>query len=74
MHSVYPSIDGKSLYACDLGTDEVLHFDLNSSDNLAKLHDPKSAHTVPGGGPRHIAQTESGKFAYVCNEMGGSVT
>ena len=55
MHSVYPSVDGKSVYACDLGTDEVLHFDLNSLEHSLTLHNPRSALTQPGGGARHIA-------------------
>ena len=74
MHSVYPSLDGKSVYACDLGTDEVLQFDLSSQEHSVELHDPRSAKTVPGGGARHLAQTLSGKVAYVCNEMLSSVT
>ena len=74
MHSVYPSVDGKSVYACDLGTDEVLHFELSSLEHNLKLHNPRSALTVAGGGARHLAQTLSGKFAYVNNEMLSSVT
>ena len=74
MHSVYPSVDGNSVFACDLGTDEVLHFDLNSQEHNLSLHNPRSAYTQPGGGARHLAQTKSGKFVYVCNEMLSSVT
>lgn len=74
MHSVYSSVDGKSVYACDLGTDEVLHFDLDSQANHLKLHDPRSALSAAGGGARHLAQTLSGQFAYVNNEMLSSVT
>jgi 6-phosphogluconolactonase len=29
---------------------------------------------VPGGGPRHLALSKDGKFAYLCNEMLSSVS
>jgi 6-phosphogluconolactonase len=42
----------------------------------AKLtpNDPPAAAVPPGGGPRHLSFHPSGKYAYVNNELNGSVT
>ena len=74
MHSAYPSMDGKFVYACDLGTDEILRFHFQPDTHQLQLADPRSAKTVPGGGPRHLALSKDGKLAYLCNEMLSSVS
>lgn len=74
MHAVYPSVDGKFVYACDLGTDEILRFHFQSATHQLQLAEPRSAKTVPGGGPRHLALSKDGKLAYLCNEMLSSVS
>lgn len=74
MHAAYPSVNGKHVYACDLGTDEILRFDLDSNAHRVSLASPRSTKTVPGGGPRHLALSKNGKHAYVCDEMLSSVT
>ncbi len=74
MHAAYVSADGKYVYACDLGTDEILRFHFQASTHQLQLADPRSAKTVPGGGPRHLALSKDGKFAYLCNEMLSSVS
>lgn len=67
MHFSAFTPDGKHLYACDLGTDEVLKFEVGSST-------PKRFKIPAGGGPRHLAIHPGGKFLFVGNEMTSAVT
>jgi len=71
-HSIYPSSDGKLVYACDLGTDKVYIYRFNPGTGELTPHDPAFATVPPGSGPRHLAFLPG--FAYVINEMGNTVT
>jgi 6-phosphogluconolactonase len=62
---------GKFVVACDLGTDLVHVFRL---DEKGKLAEQEPGRVPAGGGARHIAWGKDGKFAYVVNEMGCSIT
>lgn len=74
LHAIYADAASRFVYACDLGTDEVLVFRLDAEAGKLTLSDPRSAKTPPGGGPRHLALHPNGRFAFVNNEMGNSVT
>ncbi len=71
-HSVYQN--GKFLYSCDLGTDDVFIYKFDADKGTLTPNDPPSAKVPPGAGPRHLAFHPKGGFAYVNNEMGNSVT
>jgi 6-phosphogluconolactonase len=71
-HSIYPGSDGKLVYACDLGTDQIYIYTLDAATGQLAPHDPASARVSPGSGPRHLAFLPG--FAYVINEMGNTVT
>jgi 6-phosphogluconolactonase len=58
----------------DLGLDKVLVYRWDSRAGKLTPNNPPSASVAPGAGPRHLAFSEDGKFAYVNNEMGLSVT
>ena len=73
-HSVYPDPANKFVYACDLGTDHVWIFKFDAARGTLVPNDPPSAKVPPGSGPRHLAFHPNGKFVYVANEMGHSVT
>jgi 6-phosphogluconolactonase len=61
--------------ACDLGLDRVVVYSLNPLDGALKVVPDTAATTVPpGSGSRHLAFSADGKFVYVINEMGCSVT
>jgi 6-phosphogluconolactonase len=68
-HSTVISPDGKSVFVADLGLDEVLSYKVGG----LKPNDPPFVKIAPGAGPRHLAFTPDGKFAYVMTEMTASV-
>jgi len=72
MHAAYPSVDGKYVYACDLGTDEILRLQFNAASG--ELKPQPSAKLAPGSGPRHLALSPDGRFAFVNGEMTSTVT
>lgn len=61
---------GRFGYACDLGTDEVLRFDVGPHGRLERLGSTK---ITAGGGPRHFVFTHDGRFVFVNEEMGNAV-
>jgi 6-phosphogluconolactonase len=73
-HSIYPSPDNRFALNCDLGLDKVFAYRLDPA--AAKLSDanPPFATVAPGSGPRHLVFSADGKFVYVINEMGGTIT
>lgn len=73
-HSVNVSPDNRFAMVADLGLDKILVYALDAEKHLLKPHDPPSASTAPGTGPRHFSFHPSGKYAYNCNEMLSSVT
>lgn len=74
-HCLFPDPSGKFALACDLGTDEVFIYKIDPNNGTLRPHDPAVAKITPaGGGPRHIAFSPNGKFAYVNHEMGNKVT
>jgi 6-phosphogluconolactonase len=68
-HSFNPEATGKTAYACDLGTDEVILYRVDKG--LTRIADVKMA---PGAGPRHLAIHPGGKLVYVVNELDLTVT
>jgi 6-phosphogluconolactonase len=73
-HSIYTDSTNQFVYACDLGTDNVWSFRFDAAKGALTPASPASAKVPQGGGPRHLAIHPNGKFAYVNNEMGLSVT
>jgi 6-phosphogluconolactonase len=73
-HSANFDPAGRFLLVCDLGLDQVLAYPFQSdAGNLGPPIEPV-AHVPAGHGPRHLAFHPGGRWAYVVNEMGGSVT
>ncbi|WP_254280600.1 lactonase family protein [Haloarcula marina] len=71
-HSITPGPDGRFLYVPDLGTDEILIYELNDEDGtLAQI----GAHaTEPGAGPRHLALHPAHQYVYVINELNSTLS
>jgi 6-phosphogluconolactonase len=73
-HSVNISADDRFVFVADLGTDKVMIYQLNVDKGPLKANDPAFVTLAPGAGPRHFAFAPNGKFAYVINELNGTVT
>ncbi len=74
VHSTVFSPDYKQLFVPDLGTDKVMIYDFKAKARqpLRPAKKPFEA-VAPGNGPRHFTFHPGGKFAYLIEEMGGSV-
>lgn len=73
-HCANLSPDGRFALACDLGLDKVLVYRLGDGAHALTANDPPSGAVAPGAGPRHLAFGAGGKFVYVVNEIGSTVT
>jgi 6-phosphogluconolactonase len=74
-HFISPDPRGRFVLACDLGLDKVLLYERDKGKCDLRPHVPNSGSTVQAGsGPRHLAFHPSGKWLYVVNEMGCTVT
>jgi 6-phosphogluconolactonase len=60
--------------ACDLGLDKVLVYRFEAKRAALTANDPPFGAVPPGAGPRHLVFSPNGKFVYVINEMGSSLT
>jgi 6-phosphogluconolactonase len=73
-HSVNPSPDDRFAFVADLGLDKVMIYKLDVEKGTIVPNDPAFAKVKPGAGPRHFTFSIDGKYAYVINEMGGTIT
>lgn len=73
-HFILPDPRDRFALACDLGLDKVLIYRLNTQKATLSANDPPSASVAPGAGPRHLIFSPNGKFVYVINEMGSTLT
>ena len=71
-HSINLDAQNRFAYVADLGMDTVLVYELHLETGTLSL-----AHTIavsPGEGPRHFDFHPNGKFAYLINEIGNTIT
>ena len=61
--------DGKYAIVCDLGTDELVTYQIKNN-NLEHVH---TLSVKPGSGPRHLAFHPDGKTAYLMTELSSEV-
>lgn len=69
-HGVYLHPRNGRAYVTDLGTDDIFIYKFDAEKGLLTPNKPKSGRVTAGTGPRHLAFTPNGKFAYVNTEMG----
>ncbi|MGR3811773.1 lactonase family protein [Jiulongibacter sp. NS-SX5] len=72
VHSVNIAPDNKALFVPDLGIDKVKAYYFNDSTGV--LSPGKDMEVLPGSGPRHFTFHPNGKYAYVLQELTGTVT
>lgn len=73
-HSVNISADSRFLIVTDLGLDKALIYRFDATQGTLTPGEPAFAQIAPGSGPRHLAFSPKGEFAYVLNEMTTTVT
>lgn len=73
-HSINVDLANRFAYAADLGADRVFVYRLDADRSTLTPASPPSAALAPGSGPRHLAFGNSGRFAYVINELALTVT
>jgi len=73
-HSINLSPDNRFAFVADLGIDKIMIYRLDAEKGTIVPNDPPFARLKPGSGPRHFTFHPNGKFAYVINELAGTVT
>ncbi len=73
-HSINPSPDNRFAFVADLGLDKVMIYKLDADKGTITANNPAFAKVQPGAGPRHFVFGTNGKYAYVINELDGTVT
>jgi 6-phosphogluconolactonase len=71
-HFIHVDPSNRYVLACDLGLDKIMIYKINAGSGALEKH--SFATVPPGSGPRHLAFSADGKFAYVVNEMGCTVS
>lgn len=65
--------DGKLMIVDDLGTDRIHIFPLDN-DGFPKLDRMQDVEIEAGSGPRHLVFSPDGRFAYLINEISGTIS
>jgi 6-phosphogluconolactonase len=73
-HGVVFSPDNQFAFSADVGMDRVYAYRHDVSTGAVSSNDPPYIQVEPGRGPRHLAIHPSGRFLFVNNEQGRSVT
>jgi 6-phosphogluconolactonase len=73
-HWIDMSPDNRFALNADLGMDRIFVYRFDAKTGKLTPNDPPFAKADPGVGPRHVAFHPNGRFVYVINEMGSSVT
>jgi 6-phosphogluconolactonase len=73
-HFILPSPDNRFTLDCDLGLDKIFINHLDANTGKLTASEPPFATVAPGSGPRHLVFSPDGRFVYLINEMGGTIT
>jgi len=73
-HSIQLDAANRFAFSPDLGLDKVFIYRFDPGRGELTPNDPAFAAVAPGSGPRHFAFHPSGRYAYVINELGSTVT
>lgn len=72
-HCIQVTRDNRFALVADLGIDRVLVYRFDAGDGSLSPGRPAYAQAEAGAGPRHLAESPSGKFLYVLNELASTV-
>ena len=71
-HSINLSPDNRFAFVADLGIDKVMVYDIATTPGKLLPRTPVGG--APGAGPRHFTFHPNGRYAYLINEMGNTIT
>lgn len=74
VHCTYFSPDNRFLFVPDLGIDKVMIYAFDETTGKLTAAKQPFAESVPGSGPRHINFHPSNKYAYLMQELSGTIT
>ena len=73
VHATVISPDNKFLFVPNLGVDKVFIYQLNKATGKLTPTAEKTANSEPGSGPRHFEFAPNGQYAYLMEELTGTV-
>lgn len=73
-HSINPDPTNRYAFVADLGLDKVMIYDLDLDRGKLSVNKNRWAQLHGGAGPRHLAFSPDGSYAYVINEMDSTMT
>ena len=73
-HSITIDPNNRFAFAADLGIDKVMSYRLDLNEGRLIANNPPSVSVTPGDGPRHFDFHPNGRYAYLINEIGSTVT
>jgi 6-phosphogluconolactonase len=74
VHATVFSPDNRYLFVPDLGMDKVMAYAFDPKTGKLSSASPAFASANPGNGPRHLDFHPNGKYAYLMEEMSGTVS
>lgn len=74
MHCAIFSKDNKYLFAMDLGTDKIMVYTFDEKTGKLAEATPAFVMTEAGAGPRHLTFHPNNKFAYLIEELTGTLS
>lgn len=73
VHCTIFSDDNRFLFVADLGTNKVMIYSFDETTGKLTAAEQPFARSADGAGPRHISFHPSGKYAYLVEELSGTV-
>jgi len=73
-HYIASTKENRFVLVADLGADKIFVYRFNQQDGTLTPNDPASVSVKAGSGPRHLAFSPSEKYAYLSEELTGTVT
>jgi 6-phosphogluconolactonase len=73
-HCIIPAPDNRYAFAVDLGTDKVYRYQLDAAHGKFGTPANVAFTAKPGAGPRHLTFHPNGRWAYLENELGSTVS
>ena len=73
-HSIITDKTNRYVYVPHLGTDQIFQFRFDAKTGKLTANTPPIVQMKTGTGPRHIIISGDNKFAYLLNELTGTVT